>query len=387
MPAKGSPPPQQQGNEGSMDLLWITVLIVAVALLLWYVGKNYIAHAVFFVKYYEIIAIKFVITFWDKIAHFFGLPIVSTRSLDEWLFYITTHAGDYRDATFSALVNVHTDVGKYLRFPIAIILAASALILYSSAATTKFKNVFSMSQLRDVEKDDWPRIRPVLNLKLVEEDINSGLWAMATTPMQFGKRHALLKEETKDGKPIVKIIRGKAYDVFALQLGALWNGNLNALRPHIKALLAIFAARIDRNIEAADKLLDQIALSSATGHPNFSGSRELLAKHIRCKEVIKVLQHHAYVTTMMASMLDVSRTVGVMATADFIWLKPLDRKLWYVLNSVGRQTSAPEASGVFSHWLAERKMVRPLRVPMVENAIQGLDEAIQDILYEPSEEQ
>jgi len=386
--SKGAAPQGQSqgGNEGSTDLLWITVLIVVVTLLTWYLGKSYIASAVFFVKYYEIIALKFILGIWNNLTNSFSLPAVSTKSLDEWMTYITAHSGNFRDITFPIIVNAHTDVGKYMRFPIALILGVVALILYTTTATIKFKNTFSMTQLRLIEKDEWPRMRPILNLKLIEQDIDSGPWAMAVTPMQFGKKYGLLKEETKDGKPMVKVIRGKAYDVFALQLGALWNGNLNALRPHIKALLAVFAARINRDIDAADKLLDQIALSAAAGRPNFSGSRELLAKHVRCKDVIKVLQHHAYVTTMMASMLDISRGVGVMATADFIWLKPLDRKLWYILNNVGRQTGAPEAAGVFSHWLAERKMSRPLRVPMVEAAIQGLDEAIQDILYEPTEE-
>lgn len=382
MPKGGAPQSPPQGNE-SMDMLWISVLVVGVVLLIWYFGKSYIASGIFFIKHYEIIAMKFFLGIWDNVAKTIHLPMVSTEILDEWSIYITGHSGDYRDITFPVLVKAHTDIGKYMRFPVAAILAITALILYTSTATTKFKNTFDMSQLRAIEQDDWPRIHPVINLKLVEQDINAGPWSMAMTPMQFAKKHDLLKEETKDGKPIVKIIRGKAYDIFALQLGALWNGNLNALRPHIKALLAIFAARIDGDIDAADKLLDHIAISSASGHPSFSGSREMLAKHVRCKDVIKVLQHHAYVTTMLPSMLEASRTVGVMATADFIWLKPFDRKLWYILNSVGRQTAAPEAAGVFSHWLAEKKMVRPLRVPMVESAIQGLDEAIQDILYDP----
>ncbi len=47
---------------------------------------------------------------------------------------------------------------------------------------------------------------------------------------------------------------------------------------------------------------------------------------------------------------------GVQASADFLWLKPIDRRLWYMLNTVGRQTPFAEVAGPYAHWLAEREM-------------------------------
>ena len=75
-----------------------------------------------------------------------------------------------------------------------------------------------------------------------------------------------------------------------------------------------------------------------------------------------------------------------LASAEFLWLKPLDRKLWYFLNTVGRQTPVPEVAGVFAHWVAEIRIKRPLQVPVVDQAVKGLEIAIEDILFEPEED-
>jgi intracellular multiplication protein IcmP len=67
-------------------------------------------------------------------------------------------------------------------------------------------------------------------------------------------------------------------------------------------------------------------------------------------------------------------------------LKPYDRRLWYTLNTVGRQTPFPEVAGIFAHWVAERDMGRKLMVPMVEEATTALEVALTEIIYKPDEE-
>ena len=79
-------------------------------------------------------------------------------------------------------------------------------------------------------------------------------------------------------------------------------------------------------------------------------------------------------------MLEVARVDGVLATAEFLWLKPVDRRFWYMMNSVGRQVSVVEVSGPFAHWLAEKKVGRALKTPMVKEAVVALEEAMEGIL-------
>ncbi len=376
--------PHTQAPENSLDFLWAIVLIVTTILLIWYFGKNYITSAIFFVKLCEIAAIKFVFGFWDKLASFLHLPIANLDILNKWIGVINKQAGP---ANINTLIQVNADVGKFTRYPIILILLMLAAGIYFGSVASKFKTVFDMKRLKSTEKENWPRIVPVANLSLVDTDINKGPWAMAMTPMQFCKKHKLLKEEIKSGRPSVSLIRGEAHKVLALQLGPLWNGCIDVLPEHMQALLAVFMTRIAGDIDRADKLLDQIAASAANGKLDFSGVHGLLRKYMNTKPVVKVMQRHAYVTTMMASMLELTREAGVLCSADFLWLKPLDRKLWYVLNSVGRQTAVPEVAGIFSHWLVEKKFQYPMKTPMVDAAVNGLEEAINEIIYEPEENQ
>lgn len=373
---------QQGKDDNSLDFLWLLVALIVVAALVWYFGRNYIAAFIYHVRYYEIVAVDFVINGVASLARFSHLPAPNTKTLTELTAYIKAGPGE---VDVNNLVNLSTVVGSYIRYPIIAILALLSIVVYRSNLIAKFQHVFTMQTLRKAEQHVWPQIVPVAKLNLVPEDLDTGPWAMAMTPMGFGKRNNLLKKEAdKDGKPMVSLDLGAAHRVFALQLGALFNG-VEKLPIHMQALFAIFAARANRDRQGADKLLMQLSASAGTGKLDFTGTEELLAKNGNAKLVHKVVPQHAYTLTMMASMLELARTDGVLASAEFIWLKPLDRKLWYMLNSVGRQTSVPEISGAFSHWLAERRLGRPMQVPMVDQAVNALDTSLKEIIYEPEE--
>ena len=84
----------------------------------------------------------------------------------------------------------------------------------------------------------------------------------------------------------------------------------------------------------------------------------------------------------MATMLEIARSDGVLASSEFLWLKPVDRQLWFMLNSVGRQTAVGEIAGGIAHWLAEKKVGRALRTPMIKEAVNSLAAALEDTLCE-----
>lgn len=177
-------------------------------------------------------------------------------------------------------------------------------------------------------------------------------------------------------------MRGHANTLFSLQLGQPWAG-VDGLPIHVQALFGIFAARFNRDRDGANALLLQIAQSSGSGKLNFAGARELCHRHGKSKPIRRLFMEHAYVLTVMASLLEMARLDGVMASADFIWLKPLDRRLWYMLNNVGRQTAFVEVAGPFAHWLAEKALGRKIITPFIEEATTALELAIQEIIYIP----
>ena len=380
---------QQQGGGGgggdnSLDFLWVIVLVVAGVIAAWYFGRIYIAGAIFTVRYYEILFISYGLQAYGSIAPTLHLPIPNASNLINALGII--QAGPSATMPFAPISIVSNIVGTYLAYPIALVLGILALIILRTGIASKFKRVFSqrMNVLRDNEKVLWKMIAPVSKLNLTAEDINKGPWAMSTPPMTFAKQHNLLKEDRTKYPVTVTIVKGAAARLFAMQLGNYFT-TVDALPPHIQAIFAICAARANRDRKNSDKLLEQLSVSYAAGKLDFSGVKEVIAKHINTKEVQYVTRRHAYVLTLMASMLELARADGVLAVAEFLWLKPVDRRLWYMLGSIGRQTPFVEVSGPFAHWLVEKKLNRPLRTPMIENAVKALEVAVGEVLYEPEE--
>jgi intracellular multiplication protein IcmP len=295
---------------------------------------------------------------------------------------------------FTDVMTAGNMVGRILRIPLVIILVICAMLVFVSSTTRVFKRTYNMRDLAKEEKTNWPQITPVIDLDLIKTDIDTGPWAMAMTPVQFCKKFRLLDEvkpqrqegmHRKDWDRIdVVLKRGEANKLFALQLGPLWRGT-NNLPPHARALFAVFAARINADTAPAAKLLAQLSVSCMAKQLNMEGVDELLKKHENTKLVQQKVQSHAYVTTVMATMLAGAREDGVQASSDFLWLKPLDRRLWYTLNTVGRQTPFVEVAGVFAHWVAEKEAGRKLIVPMVEEATNAVELALKEVVYKRDE--
>jgi intracellular multiplication protein IcmP len=367
--------PQQSGQpDNSNALLWIVAALFAAGGVIWFTFKKQIISAYFMVKLWEI-----------------NLVGLFTHRLDDVKTAIQATNPDA--ATFQDVVKLGEAVGGYLRFPLVFILLILAFIVFLGNKTRVFKRSYDMKNLAEAEKTNWPQITPVIGLDLINQDIDKGPWAMAMTPMQFCKRHKLLEEykrtpqegmTRKEWNQIeVTLKRGAANRVFALQLGPIWQG-VHRLPPHVQALFAVFAARYLNESQVAADLLAQISASSGT-KLDFTGATELAKKYETNKNVKKLTDSHAYVLTMMASLLVAAREDGVQASADFLWLKPVDRRLWYMLNTVGRQTPFVEVAGPFAHWLAEKELGKRLIVPMVEEATNALDLTLKEIIYKPDE--
>ena len=78
-----------------------------------------------------------------------------------------------------------------------------------------------------------------------------------------------------------------------MQMGPRWNHRID-LQPAYRALFTIFASKADRNTAASRKLAKQISMSAKTNKLDFSGTRELLAKHIKSKMVSRAAGPHIF---------------------------------------------------------------------------------------------
>lgn len=380
-------PPPSSGSQGdadnSMNPIWITLGLLVLFGFIWYFFKTEIIGAVFTLKYYEASLLT-------KI-----LPEKWCEPLYETINFIQdAKQQGYTYVSVQDVYSVSSQVGNYIRYPVIALLLIFALMLYRSNPLIHFKKTYSMFSLRKQEKPNWPQIVPISQLDLINQDIDVGPWAMSIQPMEFAKRHGLLviektlrQQSDLASKAILtaSINRDEARKVFATQLGRHWS-RIEDTPIYYQALYSVFASRIAGERDEANQLLKQISVSSESGQLNFSGTQKLLDKFKNHKIVTKINERHAFVNTVIISMLEAARDDGVVASADFLWLKPIDRRLWYTLNSVGRQTPYAEVAGIFAHWIVEKELGRKLNLPMVEEAVIALDSAVKEQIYIPDDE-
>lgn len=390
----GPSAPQDQGGEkNTYYILWVMALIVFVGGVIWYFADYELKVFFLAVRKYELMSVAFVL---DHLPlQYFSWVHEQQLRVDSDLALVKQITPDTLTLDMASVLS--TEVGDFIRYPIGVLLAILGIYIYNAHLLMRYTRKHNMNTLMAQEVKNWPQINVVTKINLLEHDLDSGPWAMAMTPMQFSKKYQLVRIEfaeivgsgfSKTQAPEFKIVldRAKAERVFSAQLGRTWQGT-EALLPHRRAVFAVLAARACRDSKTAANMVNQLAFSAGEGKINLKGADELLNKHFKSSAIQKLIKAHAYEFTIFASLLQLAREDGVMASADFLWVKPIDRRLWYVLNNVGRQTPSAEVAGIFSHWYHELALRRPLSVPVVGSAIDALALALADVIYTPSDEE
>lgn len=382
----------QGDDKNSMALLWIVGFIFVIGVIVWLLFSPQLKFLFIKIRMLEMYLVTLVL---DLLPG--SVPYLDEirQTADQTLLVTQKISPD--QLTVDYATQLSTIVGRYLRIPVTVLLAIFCYLTYGRNVKMRYRKHYTMETLAKQESSVWPQINPVLNAKIEEADIDQGVWAMAQSPIEFCKHYKLLSINVEiptsalSKGPVFKMILNKQRTnrLFASQLGRLWQ-RPEALPMHRRAIFAAILARGCRDTKAAQALLAQINRSCEHGRLdklNFAGTDALWKKHINKREIQDLIKMHAYETTVFMALLLFARQDGVFATADFLWMKPLDRKFWYFLNNVGRQTAFCEAAGVHAHFLAESALRRPLGVPMVDEATKGLDLALQDIVYVPSVEE
>jgi intracellular multiplication protein IcmP len=358
----------QGGGDDSLAPLYIIVLLVVVSMIVWYFNHTIIVRLMFKLNIWQSELINLI---WpgEPLAPLIQLMQALNPELVDW----------------NSLLELTLQVGLYMRYIFGVILFILAFFLFQKDLSLKYAKVHSMKTLRAQEQENWPSIAPVIKQDLVNTDIDEGPWAMALNPIEFAKKNKLLKKSdalVDSSQPGTEFTAGlkkmDAKRVFTMQLGPLWE-SFDKCQPHVKAMAAIFLARINRDKDAADKIASALSRSFAVNKIDYKEAYPVIAKYQNVALVQEIVQGHAYVYTVLASLLEAARDDGVVPSSDFLWLKPVDRRLWYMLNCVGRQTPFAEISGAFAHWKAEKVMQRPCLTPMTDEAVKALELAIKEV--------
>jgi len=276
---------------------------------------------------------------------------------------------------------------KPLRIPFGILFGLMALFAMYRGPTSYHRKKFGLNSLIEAQSQTFPVINPIKNFNPLEDIPHRapGMLVPAELPL-FAE--ALSPEEWAafNKIPIIdnKVDRDAVESTFSLQLGEPWHG-VKKLKPYQQVILAAFALKTARKRKESDALLGEIA-SMWTHKSGLKLSGAIIAKSrkiLRDKDIaaktITECNHHAYITTALLGALEKARSEGgVIAPAQFLWLRGHDRALWYPLNNLGRQSFHTEAFGAICHYRAESNVERPIPKPMLKDAIDVFCAYIED---------
>ncbi|WP_432263054.1 hypothetical protein [Cupriavidus sp. TMH.W2] len=252
--------------------------------------------------------------------------------------------------------------------------------------------------------DMFPHGKLFQKLDLTKRSVNEGKYRMPDIEKQFVLMHKLMDRAKTDGEYTVN--RERAGKVFSDQLGKLWRRSWKDLSATELVTLAILVPRIaatdqamsdidyDEALKAVNDLIADCWKQSEKYDPatdrfplDTQKAAATLRKYAGRANVRQFMERHAYVSTIIYAMLDHARTLGVLQAAELRWLRVLDRRLFILLDNVGRQVAFAEVAGIYSHYLYESKRKRAAERPHVDGAVRGLIEAVDGFRFTEAEQQ
>ena len=349
----------QKNNDPSGDIMWLMIALVLGIMIIGYFFGTQITYVYLTLKLWQL---KLITIFYPSNNFLEIIKLIEERPLKEW--------------KLNELMYVGKQVGYIANIPLLAGLGYLTYKVWKKNPLQSFKRILSMQTLRESEQRIWPYIAPVVKQDLMKESFDKGQFAMALRPYDFAVKYKLL-ENDKNVNSLEKI---KAEKLFSSQLGKLWAG-ADRLKKHELALICIMAAHGCGDKKGAMNAVNSMAVNVAQNPkkmPDFSSTKALL-KYLEEPKVQAVINKHAYIYTIMASMMEFARSTGVFPSSYFVWLKPKDRVLFYILNCVGRQVSYVEVAGIFAHWKAEQTAGHKLEIPLISKAIDGLERGLIEV--------
>lgn len=350
----------QQRDSGELEILWISIAVFLLFAAIFFLFRTQILTFILLIKYAELKTISYFVIG----ANYQGLA--------NW-----TNLANPNRISFDTLALLCTEIGNTIKYPCIAICIIFMVVIWQKHPDSGFRDTENMKTLAEKVRSTFPAINVVNGIDLVKTPIDEGPWAMGMTPIDFAKHHKLIHRDPRTDKIVFNPFKAKM--IFSDQLGALWTG-VEHLKPHEQALFAIFAAYVNYKREEAEQKLEAIARSInpkslKTGNIPFN-TQALLKKYGDTKQVKAIVDRHAYVRTVFMEMLTQARSSGIVLNSLILWLKPIDRELWYTLNNVGRKAVFAEAAGIQAQWLSEKRLGFAIQHPMVDEAVNALDEAI-----------
>lgn len=320
---------------------------------------------------------------WVRIGELWALGWFS-EEMNQLRLYLMT-IDPYR-LTFSDIVAMSKATGQYIRYLAGPVILGMGVWAGFFSPGTKWRRRHDLESLIKTQAQTWKVIAPITlcnpaqNTRSTKGAISRKLepWAEHLTPNEWAALEGLTV--SKEGKVDV----AAAKTAFSKQLCGRWRG-FQALPWYLRALVAAIALKTARQRDDCRELLGEIAVCWSPD----GGMREnkelgqrianILADQDLMRPLEEVTQRHAWTATVLLALVQQARDCGgVLASSEFLWLRPTYRALWYPLNGLGGHAFYTEAAGAMSHYMAELAANKPLTEPAMESATQGLERYFQE---------
>lgn len=323
--------------------------------------------------------------------------------------------------------------GSFGRWFIAPFTAWAGWLAYQNVGTIqRFTRQFTMKTLLQHNAKLFASLAPVaFRDRLVsDEPTSTGPWRVIESPMLFAIRNKIIKDKkgnlvaegdcfTSTGVPRVRVKvpdggflfdEKRAIDVYEQRIGPKFPGVKGLLKQprYIRGLIGAFCAVAIGKKEDGGRIFDAMsssfnektAVASQDGREipgdfdiDIADADKFIERAFRRRSpnetdvesdlamalIDKLSMHSVYLYVWMAELLQVARMQGgATPPNEFIWLRPSNRELWYLLTAVGGNTVSPEGAACWAHRDAEKVLGGSIPSPAVETAAYALLQAIED---------
>lgn len=311
------------------------------------------------------------------------------------IYYPGVAEHEARKLTYTHLAIFGAMTMQPLRLPIVVMLGLAAMWCMTSGPRTMYRRKMGLEELITFQSTNFNVTAPFARFNPSTQPprppgspVPAELppFAEALGPEEWLAYNSI---NPKDGK-----IEDSEDDIkahFAEQLGPRWQGP-NALADYKQVLLAAFCLKASRKRVPSDDMLGRLAkcwgikggMDLKKDPKLLREARSVLNDKKLAGSTLAQANRHAFETTALLRALSYAREEGgVLAPAQFVWLRAHDRTLWYPLNNMGRQSFHMEALGAMSHFKAERLTQRPIPVPKLDHAYQTLIEYMKSTKARP----
>jgi len=370
--------PRGVGPVSSDDFTGFTLILIVV-------GVGILGWASWHVWHAEISRIALLLAHWEMQA--IGLVTDRFRLAD-----LEVQRAHLDRVQFGQLVRLYRNIGREFVYPAMALVLALAGLCFLRAGNARFTRTFDLEKLMAEQAIHSRSTAAFVSRGLKLSKLRAGEPRPADAALHVDEWVARYATSEKSG-----FDETAARREFMRQLGGRWMGPA-AASPAVRSMLAVFALQgVQRRDEAA-ALLGLLSEGLPRGKADgVAGPEEPLAfdpKTLRLADRVlatvdvagwafDVIQKHHFTTPGLMSVLNQARLrSGVLAPAQFAFLKLVDRRLWYALHAVGFESDTlvahphpsmrVEAIGAGAHWAAERAAGVPIPAPEFDSAIAAI---------------